>query len=1491
MSSKTHRTEASRRPIEEPANGGVHGGSGDTGSSGQSMEDSPASRRPIEEPANGWRHGSSVQFMEDGAGQVGVHADVTVQPTEGPGSETRYRETYSGSDERVGPVPAMGEEEGGGTRDGRVHGVSSRSNSLVHLRYVGKGLGDYEEAPKRCVGLDTIHCSLQIGAAAEPKQVVGVRQCRHEYLESAERERHIMSIVHAEPKSTVVRDVIDEDISEHGVRLGINRPTHTRGVILTELLHGYSKLVRSLIHHLRGTRRAKRWTNITQLQAGMPRMFVLWLDNIDWGTISVEVEESIVAVIRRWEAIADIPQHSYCAQEVRTVQNLIRRLSCRETDSGDVLSPGRHYWAVHNAVFEQCWTNTTGLDAELYAGLSARKLINGYRVGSLTCHKNHGARYRRWTDSTSALAAGSALTDRQRLLWLGPTRGLSCRERSAHRRFKAEFSREIFKATLAHDVITAHLIIDPTGAWGPVKVRPVLKCRSGGYKDEDGTSLFAQYVARIEQLPRKPMPGLTEHTVVQRIDFERLSRKRQILELGKLGLATDCTSNAQKLFVRPDDIMYPTTHNLIPTPDIIPRVMKTADLLHHRVKLAEKIQRLASSRRALRREGRAALRSSGKRDVQFEDGNDIGIGIQRSQNQYGYNMSIKLHVKLLEDVNAQIKARLKLHRLDSSSVFVDELDPLADTPERSTPQRTGRRGHKRPCRHHTRPWRRTAEPTASPAPLEEDSNDGPAPPLPFLQELRQRRLKSWGTRKISGRQYRTAQDSVGGYISDVACSLDGQEDAGSRRLKVCTINIAGFDDSDNKLEMILQFVQDEAIDVMVCIDAQLDSKRGDWYGKIAKRRLGVGTRTNTNPCILDYGTDKNGKFRRVGGIFTIVSPRWGTSLVGFQADKFGPNGGSAGVMTEVTLATTAGNLNVIGAYWPNSHSSADPTDQNLWKCLTKYVLVHKQMDRNPTELMKRVAMQWIATAFKNGSRGSVLCGDLNATWTGKEAGGQSVLQDWASSFSLQNGLQRVSQKLGCSMYTRGPEGKPKSWIDHVLHKGATDHIDFMAGYTSQASEWEGLTDHRPIWGVFRVHQPLHRCPVPSVPQKVRYELRLSDRHKCEEFTESMEALLALPSPTDASTEEEILEYMRHIENCSSSTVKDLYNRAGQQQPRSSYKDGWSPTYIAYKAQLTSLVEIRRRLLGQAGQTKWVDVAAMHSELPDILALWDDTLDNLDLTGDQRDCILGCTARPLSWWKTVQLLPEAWVIDEDMDRIKHQMHGSSRSEMRRRISLSIRYREDLRREGKWKKVISSVLGNLAGRKHRPGIDLNMVQTDDGEILGEAEEIHDAVTDQFEQNWFAQPETSKGSLHGGDNWDRCLSDEQFFVRDTAYTGAPEIYRRLIHKAIVSVPQRAAMHTQLEDLCLHPPSLEEFEAAIQDAKTNSSAGMSGCSYNQLKRWPPELIRNLHYCLSRLWITRSTPEWWTNRWLVTIPKKEEEVPHVSNMRPLILVEAVRKL
>ena len=50
------------------------------------------------------------------------------------------------------------------------------------------------------------------------------------------------------------------------------------------------------------------------------------------------------------------------------------------------------------------------------------------------------------------------------------------------------------------------------------------------------------------------------------------------------------------------------------------------------------------------------------------------------------------------------------------------------------------------------------------------------------------------------------------------------------------------------------------------------------------------------------------------------------------------------------------------------------------------------MDNTPIQLMQRTAAVWTQTAIKNGAKGTIIRGDLNATWTGNEAGGQTVLE-------------------------------------------------------------------------------------------------------------------------------------------------------------------------------------------------------------------------------------------------------------------------------------------------------------------------------------------------------------------------------------------------------------------------------------------------------------------------------------------------------------------
>ena len=82
----------------------------------------------------------------------------------------------------------------------------------------------------------------------------------------------------------------------------------------------------------------------------------------------------------------------------------------------------------------------------------------------------------------------------------------------------------------------------------------------GRVDDDDAPSLYAQYVAMVEQLPTEQDTGFTEYKRIARVDFDRWSQKRKLQELQSIGFAVDNSEEATKLFVRSDEGIYPQTH-------------------------------------------------------------------------------------------------------------------------------------------------------------------------------------------------------------------------------------------------------------------------------------------------------------------------------------------------------------------------------------------------------------------------------------------------------------------------------------------------------------------------------------------------------------------------------------------------------------------------------------------------------------------------------------------------------------------------------------------------------------------------------------------------------------------------------------------------------------------------------------------------------------------------------------------------------------------
>ena len=75
-------------------------------------------------------------------------------------------------------------------------------------------------------------------------------------------------------------------------------------------------------------------------------------------------------------------------------------------------------------------------------------------------------------------------------------------------------------------------------------------------------------MARKAQMPTKPQEGYTEFKPLLRLDFEKLRRRRQALELQRTGMQEDNGDDAVKFYIETDENMYPSTNVESKVPDI-----------------------------------------------------------------------------------------------------------------------------------------------------------------------------------------------------------------------------------------------------------------------------------------------------------------------------------------------------------------------------------------------------------------------------------------------------------------------------------------------------------------------------------------------------------------------------------------------------------------------------------------------------------------------------------------------------------------------------------------------------------------------------------------------------------------------------------------------------------------------------------------------------------------------------------------------------------
>jgi hypothetical protein len=217
-------------------------------------------------------------------------------------------------------------------------------------------------------------------------------------------------------------------------------------------------------------------------------------------------------------------------------------------------------------------------------------------------------------------------------------------------------------------------------------------------------------------------------------------------------------------------------------------------------------------------------------------------------------------------------------------------------------------------------------------------------------------------------------------------------------------------------------------------------------------------------------------------------------------------------------------------------------------------------------------------------------------------------------------------------------------------------------------------------------------------------------------------------------------------------------------------------------------------------------------------------------------------------------------------------------------------ESLQEQGKARQIIKQVLKSNAGRKHSAGLNLDTVRDPSGHIYVTPQSVHTASTSHFRE-WYDMPAEYASTLHTIADWRPHLQTFPQFIAQFPNTRVPEHLARKIYDALQDIPQANAIRQDLSAELLHAPSYDEFLDRISRLKRNSSPGMSGLSYNMLRKAPTCVIREMHTCLVQFWEDKHIPASWKWRWLVPIPKKPTDAPTLEELRPLMLCEALRKV
>ena len=178
-------------------------------------------------------------------------------------------------------------------------------------------------------------------------------------------------------------------------------------------------------------------------------------------------------------------------------------------------------------------------------------------------------------------------------------------------------------------------------------------------------------------------------------------------------------------------------------------------------------------------------------------------------------------------------------------------------------------------------------------------------------------------------------------------------------------------------------------------------------------------------------------------------------------------------------------------------------------------------------------------------------------------------------------------------------------------------------------------------------------------------------------------------------------------------------------------------------------------------------------------------------------------------------------------------------------------------------------------------LHSLQQEQG-ILTDAPSIHNLVTEHFTA-WYRAPGPTP-------DWPLLLTDREAVQARADSKAIPPQLTQHLWEAFTLPLHHSSLQQDLDLALRSPPSLEEFRATILHHKGSTAPGATGLTYNMVKGWSDPVTAKVHQLLT-LAFSRPTPAWLQWGWLCPKPKDPEKGITLDGLRPLMLLEVLRKL